>query len=149
MKSIIDQILQWPIIVQGALGSALFWIILKIGDFAFRKSGSKIRGYSKQHQLGVLRTEWVRYKALADGDANHLVVLLYSAMHDIVKALLSLCLAFVFQSIFPVFGYVGYAMAIYFLFLAGVSVRDTKGDCDPKAELKRIEEEIEKLESEA
>ena len=149
MKSIIDQILQWPIIVQGALGSALFWLILTIGDPVVRKFGSIMRGFSKKRQLDILMTDSLRYRALIESDAKHLIVLLYAAVHFVVKALLSLCLALMFESVFPAFGFVGYAMAIYYLFMAGIAVRDTKPNIDAKAELKRVDDEIKRLKAEA
>jgi hypothetical protein len=37
VKQIFEEILKWPIIVQGALGSALFWLLLTLGEKLFNK----------------------------------------------------------------------------------------------------------------
>jgi hypothetical protein len=149
MKAIIDQILQWPVIVQGALGSALFWLILVIGERSFRKCTSIFRGFSKEKQIEFLYADAVRHMAFADKDSGHFVVLIYCAVHYVIQALLAICLGLIFESIFPVFGVVGFAMAIYYLFLALNTVRDTKSGVDHKKELEQIEKKIEELKAKA
>jgi hypothetical protein len=37
MTELIDTILKWPIIVQGALGSGLFWLVLFMGQKSVNK----------------------------------------------------------------------------------------------------------------
>ena len=149
MRAIIDQILQWPIIVQGALGSALFWLILVIGERAFRKCTGIWQGFSKDKQKEFLQTEYILHMAFAEKDSGHFVVLIYMAVHYLIKALIAICLGLIFQSVFPVFGIVGFVMAIYYLFLAVNAVRDTKAGVDHKKEMERIKDEIKKLESKA
>jgi hypothetical protein len=46
---VVNEILKWPIIIQGALGSLLFWIIFVLGQKLFNLLDSKLR---KEQKLG-------------------------------------------------------------------------------------------------
>ena len=39
---IINAITEWPVIIQGALGSALFWLIIETGQRTTRKFSAKL-----------------------------------------------------------------------------------------------------------
>ncbi len=96
MEGIVDQILKWPVIVQGALGSGLFWLILIIGEKAFGISWSKFTSFNKQNRLDRLQAERIRYMAFIENDKSkssfYLIGLIYMAAHNLVKALISACL---------------------------------------------------------
>jgi hypothetical protein len=152
MRALIDQILQWPVILQGVLGSALFSVILAIGGFLLRRFRTGWHGFSRRRRLDSLQAEAMRYQALLSEDASNMTVtlvgLMYEALPKIIRALVMICLGLIFGSIVPVFGIVGFAIALFYLFSAATIVRsldETKSDL--KAELTRIEAEIEKLES--
>jgi hypothetical protein len=146
VSSILDKVLQWPVIVQGALGSALFWLILTVGEILTKKLGVKVSGITKKQKLSRLNNEFVRYSTLATNDkfliSAGVVMLLYASLHYIVKALVMVCLGFIFSGVNYVFGIVGYVMALYYLFWAADAVRDTEKGIDPKQKVKELEDKI-------
>src|SRR5438045_1754199 len=108
MKAVVQQILQWPIIVQGALGSALFWLIITIGERVVRRIGARLRGFSRMRRLEFLHAEGLRYQSILEDQDPQMAVLaivglIYGAIHYIIKALAAACLGFIFYSLFPVF----------------------------------------------
>jgi hypothetical protein len=62
MQSLIDQILQWPAIIQGVIGSAIFWLLetlfVSIGKFVLRQSDQYNRAFAKE----TLIREWIYRK---------------------------------------------------------------------------------------
>ena len=67
---ILKQVLQWPPIAQGALGSAIFWLLLQLLALLFKLSTSKYLSFSKKNRLERLQAELFRYQAcLSDDDA--------------------------------------------------------------------------------
>ena len=152
MKNIVDEILRWPVIVQGALGSALFWLILTGSTSLARKISTSFRGVSRVRRLDVLRTELVRYSGYASDDhatsAFVVASLLYSATNEIVKAIAVICLGFIFETIAPIFRTIGFVMALYYLVWAANAVRTPKTIADPETKIKELNDEIARLESE-
>jgi hypothetical protein len=152
MKTLIDEILKWPVIVQGALGSALFSAILAVCAWSARTIATSFRGFSRVKRLDMLRNEALRYEGLASNNpatsALTLVLLVYTAIRELVKALSVISLGFIFGSIVPILETVGFVMALYYLILAADAVRDTTRDVDPRERAKELEKLIAKLEAE-
>ena len=152
MKSVVEQILQWPLIVQGALGSALFWLILTLGGRMVRWLGAQARGLSRKRRLDMLHAEAIRLHAFTNESQQTSIYafagLIYMATQYVMKGLAAICLGLIFASIFPVFGIVGFVMALYYLLYGGSIVRDVDlSKIDAKAELERIDKEVAELES--
>jgi hypothetical protein len=51
MEQVVEIILAWPAIVQGALGSGLFWLILLLGQKSSSVSTSKYLRFSNKQRL--------------------------------------------------------------------------------------------------
>jgi hypothetical protein len=62
MQPFLDQILKWPAIIQGALGSALFWVLqtlfITVGKYFLRRTNR----YSKKLSKESLIREWIYRK---------------------------------------------------------------------------------------
>ncbi|MGC9461839.1 hypothetical protein [Vibrio genomosp. F10] len=146
----IESILQLSPIVQGALGSALFAAALWIGQFLFSVTKNKIIYFSKKHRLDSLNTELVRHMGLlSDNDATTsltIVGLIYLAFGFLIKALICLCIGYVFESYIPLFKEISVIFALYFLFKALDLLKDTKEGADSAKEIELIKEQISMLE---
>jgi len=146
MSNFISQILSWPIIVQGALGSALFWLCLLIGNKIVRASIRHSITFGSERKMRILKMERLRYTgALAPGiepTTLSTVALLYSAAGYAFKAMASIVLGLLLGDLLPLFRPIGYMFALYYLFWAIASVRDLHSD--DEAQLKSRLEELEK-----
>lgn len=115
---IINEILKWPIIIQGALGSFLFWIILFVGQKAFSLVSKKLRN---EKQLGSYFGRAARddYHNEDYNASNYCFnTCIYASIHYLLKFILTAFISFIIADIIPVFAYVGYLLGIYFLFRA-------------------------------
>ena len=74
-----------------------------------------------------------------------MVSLVYTAIEDISKALLMLVFGAIVSSFIPIFEYVGYVMAVYYLIQALDSVRSWDNEKEPATEIERIEKELNDL----
>jgi len=115
---IINEILKWPVIIQGALGSFLFWGIFTISQKLILSTTKKIK---HERELGGFFGKNAR-DSHAEGNHNasnySFFICIYGALHYFIKFTLSAFIGFVASDFIPVFGYVGYIMALYFGFRA-------------------------------
>ncbi|MFG0381991.1 hypothetical protein ACF8C6_13700 [Pseudomonas sp. zbq_18] len=135
MTSLVDQILEWPVIIQGALGSGVFWLILLLGDKLIKFSSKHTLAFSKKQRIELLGSEILRYKGLLapgmEAATLSTVGLIYEAVKYISWALSAITLGLLLSEILGVFSTIGYLVAIYYLFLAAHAVRDIKSS-DPE-----------------
>jgi len=68
MKEILRQILEWPVIIQGALGSALFWMLLEFLRWTCRELSMLYGDVSKQTKRRLMTREYVYLKLRSHGD---------------------------------------------------------------------------------
>lgn len=136
----VDKILEWPIIVQGALGSALFWIVLVLGQKIFAKASSKFSQDRKSaNEVALLA------RASADLDeSNHaFLCCLYGASHYLIKAILVVTLSLLISPFNNVIPIAGYLIAVYYLFrgLSWAPHFDSFGTLsEARVELKKLED---------
>lgn len=109
---IIKIITDWPVIIQGVLGSAVFWLILELGQRMLRLSASRLN-----------EDKWAgNWFALAALEASPPMresarfMCLYAAFHYLLKSLVVFVMSFAFSPFIDVFASVGYFISVYFLF---------------------------------
>ncbi len=148
MEELIQKITEWPIIVQGALGSALFWVLLVIGRKIASFITEKLSYFSKQSQIDSKQAEILRLSAIESENPAEVVMgltgLIYGAIHNIVLALIMVVLGLIFQQFIYVFGIVGYLIGLYFLFRALVLVQDIDDEI-PAGRIDKLAKEVEEL----
>ena len=111
---LIKTITDWPVIIQGALGSALFWAIIEFGQRVARRTADRL---SKDK----VTANWF---ALAAHEApppmveHARFICLYGSLHYMLKALVTIAVSFAINPILDVFASVGYLISVYFLFRA-------------------------------
>jgi len=151
MEQIISTVTAWPIILQGALGSGLFAIASYVFQKLYSYTSRHITIINKEHRRSRLRNDLGRcivlttYKEEPEKAGFLMVSLVYTAIEDISKALLMLVFGAIVSSFIPIFEYVGYVMAVYYLIQALDSVRSWDNEKEPATEIERIEKELNDL----
>ena len=147
--TIIDEILKLSPIIQGALGSALFALILWALKITFGFLHKKTISFNQNNLLNKYQSDLIRYTALESGDVNSntlaMVGLLYFAFSDFIKAIISLCVGVLFSSIFPMFKEISFLFALYFLYLALDSVKVAKSEKTYAENIEELKAKIDAL----
>lgn len=153
MSDIIKSILAWPLIVQGALGSGLFWLVLLIGQKATALSGRVISQRSIGNQINHLKNQRDKYiglKAHRNKNiqaANYIATgFIYKSLRSLFTGLIWLSLGLIFGSVIPVLGMVGFIGCIYHMFNGLALVQEVDKSISPAEKIRQIDEQLEKLE---
>ena len=117
---IVNKILEWPIIVQGALGSALFWLVLVLGQRlvgVFSKSATK---FSSDWKMEGLTREYIARRMFWDRklDVLGFTLCIYHALRFGFRGLVFITLGFISSEFIPVFGVIGYLGGLFFFLRA-------------------------------
>ncbi|MBV4493094.1 hypothetical protein [Pseudomonas oryzicola] len=149
MEKLIASIQDFPVIVQGAMGSALFALLTYMGQRIAAYCFDSFRANSKKTRIRQLKEQLVRLRALrAEDDAEkayYTSLLWLRASRHIVKALIWITFGLAFESVAGTFSAVGYIGAFYYLFLALNIVKPIGYDGDIDKKIKEIRAEIEGL----
>lgn len=149
MNEVVQEILKWPVIVQGALGSGVFWVILFLGQKIVLFLSGRLSRYSTKKRIGSLRIESLKYKITLNNQphrASFIGILLYKAVGRTTLGLVWLTLGLAFQSIIPVFGLIGFVGALYHFFNAWQIFRPLDTEVDREGRINEIAQEISELE---
>jgi hypothetical protein len=145
MNNLIKEILEWPIILQGALGSFLFWMLLSGGQKLTSFLVEKFSKYSKTKKLRILQEELLKLK-IATGDSinrpSYLAALIYRALRHVVLGLIWLTLGFASEAVIPTFEIVGFLGALFYFFNALSVFRTVSASDDSEKRIKELEAEI-------
>lgn len=152
MEKLVLIVSDWPLIVQGALGSGLFWLILLVGQKVSSKIADSFSSYSSKAKEEQLNIQWQKYsglKAHCDGDkqlsTNFQVGLLYQASRPFFTGLIWFSLGLIFNSIIPILGIVGYLGFIYYLFKSLGCVQRIDTTSDPSKKIAEISGQLKEI----
>ena len=143
---LINEILKWPMIVQGALGSLLFWVVFKIGELSIKTITSKL---SKDHELGNFFALTWRATEYKDVNASAFSCAIYGALHYFIKGFLIYILALIVAPLNQVFNTVGLLISAYFLFRSISYIPHTSKFGSQKEAEKKLDKCIKKKKSES
>ena len=136
----------WPIIVQGAMGSGLFWLVLLIGQSlvtALSKKYSLHSVKSRKSWLISARAKYIAATTKNNQDRNFYVTLInYRASRHFYKAFMWLVLGLITNTLVYPFGIIGYVGSLYYLFKAYDVVSPVHVHEDAEEELKKINKEL-------
>jgi len=147
MQEIINIIKEWPVIVQGALGSGLFWLTLLIGQkiieflsYRYSKHSTKTRKTWLINRTAVIG---LRLSYSVEEQGVYTSILLYRASRFLFHALMWLALGLTVQVIFVPLSIIGFLGCLYYL-IKGISVvgASSKSEKELEKELKSIHEEL-------
>ena len=149
MSEIVTAISNWPVILQGALGSALFAATIYFG----RRGASLVMGkystISTRRRIEYLQIQRVKYSILSTKDfsarAAYFSGLTYRAARHWTMGAVWVLLGFIGSVFLPVLGVVGYLGGLYYLFIAVNILKGIGKDEDAGQRVKEITEELTSL----
>jgi len=154
LQRLVTAVQDWPVLVQGALGSTLFWLVLLIGQRITAFLSSHIALQSKQRRQANVKNQLLRLHALkaaavpdSVAAAGFASVLLYRTARPVIKALMWLALGLVFESVLGVLGVVGFVGCLYYLLTAFNIVRPLVFDGDIDQEIAKLERQLDELDA--
>jgi hypothetical protein len=148
MEALQKMIEDWPVIVQGALGSALFAFSVYILPKLFRPINHKLASLSTSSRISELNTEKVKlglFKAKGGDKAIFAAPLLYRMSRPSLKAFIWLVLGMILGQVLGILSLVGYLGSVYYFFSALDVVSVYEYDGEPNDRLKEINDEIDSL----
>ncbi|MEI5638745.1 MULTISPECIES: hypothetical protein [unclassified Pseudoalteromonas] len=131
---IINEILKWPVIVQGALGSALFWILIEGGQRVVLSTSRRLSGDKKTAMwFSLAASVYDNYEL----EVKCRQIAIYGGLHYFIKAMILIVISLLVSPLLHVVSMVGYLVAIYYLFRALSYIPHTSrfGTNDQKKEL--------------
>ena len=135
---IVKSVTDWPVIVQGALGSALFWAILEIGQRGIRRIASRLGDDKETANWFALAA----HELSGEPGAHVRFICLYGAIHYFLKGLIVTVLSWAVLPLLDVFAVAGYVIAAYFFFRALAFVPHTSSLGSGPERRRRFEESI-------
>ena len=148
MQEIFNAIKDWPVILQGALGSAAFWVFLMSGQKLIEIGHSSTISLLAGARKSALINERIRLSTLTATGIHkplHSSMLIYRMSRHLLKALIWMVLGNIFDSLIGVFAIIGYLGALYYLFKALDVVKPIKYDGDVQARINEINAELSSL----
>jgi hypothetical protein len=147
---LINEILQWPAIIQGALGSGLFMLTL----FAFQKILSVFTKYFKKSNISIqLKLKRILFfKLYAENikdihEANVCAsILTYKGLEYLAKGIFYVVLGQLFYSFLPIFGYCGYIIGLFYISISVYCLHE-KDIKNAKGKLDKLSNDIDNLEN--
>ncbi len=151
MTVLLNAISDFPVIVQGALGSALFALCLYLGQKATVASRQWAASLSKRRRRRYLIEEIARYNVIANKDyairGAFVTLLLLRACRSLFKALLWLTFGLITGNVIGVLSVVGYLGALYYLFGGLSTLAPADKSVDAKERLRQLRAERKAIEA--
>ncbi len=142
LEKIIAAVTDLPVLIQGALGSALFALVMVLGQRLAAFIALKLTATSRKRRKRFLIEEILKYNVLSTNDyatrGAFVLLLLYRASRSLFKALIWLTLGLIFSAANPVLGLVGFLGCLYYLFAALNTVRAPEQVEDVEAKLEAL-----------
>lgn len=153
LEKLLSAISDWPVIVQGALGSALFASMVYVGQKIATTLNMRAAEVSKKRRKDYLYRLQLKYgfKAAKDNAIKTalLSALLYLAARDALRGAVWLALGLLTGSFLPVLGAVGFLGALYYWFTALSAVSPAPEVDNVEERFKQVNEEWEALNKDA
>ena len=120
LKQTFDAITQWPVVAQGAMGSALFAALSYLGQKLARKAFSSFAQFNKNFRKENLYRELIHKKHLQEPDRLQSVILVsvYQAFGYVARGLIFLALGWLFEGIIPLALKIGALGFLFYVFRA-------------------------------
>ena len=151
MKDFWEVLQAWPVIIQGALGSALFALIVVVGQKMTGAVSPSISRISVQRQKSRLITQMTRLRAVTTKDDTlrgyYASILWLRSSRYLLKGLIWLALGLAFGSFISSLGVVGYIGCIFYLFSALDGVKAIKKTGNEEQQLTELGEKLKELNS--
>jgi hypothetical protein len=141
--------MEWPVIIQGALGSALFWCIIQLLQRAFEFLSSKFSrlstGRRKSRVITLLSKYWIIDSEEWDEKAYHTSIVIYRSLRDFYRAMIWLTLGLILNSLFDVLAVIGFIGCLFYLLSAINSVQAISVDGKHKDKIEKLVKELDEI----
>ena len=153
LNELIDAMKEWPVIIQGALGSGLFWLILLLAQKAFMISSSYFSKRSKEERISWLISRDAKHEAFGGTKdfsqaAYATSALIYRSLRPVYRGFLWLGLGLVIYPFFELGLTIGGIGLIYFCLKAYEVVSPFSLDENTPEAWEKVRKEIIDLEKE-
>lgn len=148
MNDLYNAVKDWHIILQGAIGSGLFWVVLIVGQKIVVFASDKFSYHNKNSRISWLASAALKYQPCEYGstDETHVITsLVYRSIRLFYKSMLWVILGFVINMFFYPLGIIGFIGGLYFLFKASEVVSPIEQDDDMQLKYDEIIEELNNL----
>jgi hypothetical protein len=150
MNELIDAIKQWPVIVQGALGSALFWVISVLAQKLMKLSTEHLSRRNKIERISWLISRDTKHEAFGGAknyaQASHAVSsLVYRSLRPAYRGFLWLGLGLIASSISEIGVAIGGVGMVYYFLKAYEVVSPIGIEENTKEAQKKVRQELVKL----
>lgn len=142
---IIKIITDWPVIVQGALGSALFWAVLEIGQRVAKSATTRFT----EDKFAARAFALTALEAKNEFGEFARFMCMYAALNYFAKAAIVAVLSLALGSVLDVFASVGFLISVYFLFRALAFVPHTTSWGPPDMRKQKFHQLLELVKSKA
>lgn len=138
IQDLIEAVKAWPVIVQGALGSALFAMVLAFVKWAFRVTRQKQSFQSLRTRRIALQDRTCSLEAfVADSQqeaAGFIVLVLYRASRHGINAMIWVVYGLAAGSMIPLIGNIGFLVALYYLLKTAAVVAPVRHETSGEAQ---------------
>ena len=117
----LQEILNLPVIVQGALGSFLFWLTFTVTKLISGYIAAAIGKFDKSWREEALEFEQLQSQYMVAepiAKINYILLAIYGAANRALQGLVYLCIGAVANTMVEPFGLIGYCFAIIYFFRA-------------------------------
>lgn len=147
MSELIDAIKQWPVIVQGALGSALFWLILVLAQKLVKLSAEHFSRRNESQRISWLISRDAKHEAFGGAtDYAHasfaVSSLVYRSLRPVYRGFLWLGLGLIASSISEIGLAVGGMGLVYYFLKAYEVVSPISPEENTKEAHRKVREEL-------
>lgn len=150
LENLIKAVTDWPVVIQGALGSALFAVFMYTGQKLTQASTTWMRSRSKELRKSALLETLIRLQAVQATDsveqAKYAAILVYRALRHVTKGLIWLTLGLTLGSVISVLGIVGFIGCLFYLFKGLAILAPTYLEPNVEQKIAEIQAELAQLE---
>ena len=113
--NVVQILTNWHPIIQGALGSGFFWVVMELGENLSRKVTALLEGERKSRRTAKAQEEnQTESRSYAQSD----FVSVFSGLNYMAKGLIALTISLGMKGVIPVFALIGFLVSVYFFFRA-------------------------------
>ncbi len=150
LSELIEIVKEWPVIIQGAMGSALFWLVLLLAQKFFELSSKYFSRRSKEQRISWLVSRDAKHEAFGGADdyaqsAYATSTLIYRSLRPVYRGFLWLGLGLVVYPFTDIGLAIGGIGLIYYFLKAYEVVSPLNIEENTPEEWQKVEEELVEL----
>ncbi|GAB3383335.1 hypothetical protein NCG89_13430 [Spongiibacter taiwanensis] len=144
--NMLQHILDLPVIAQGALGSAAFWLVYEVSKRLINAGYNLLGKFSSETRRDLKSLEFFYHKRCAGGSERTFIVSMFHALNRLVIALIFICLGLISAPWIGAASGIAYLFAIFNLFISlralKISFSTDMTDEEHEAKAKELAEDL-------